>query len=228
MSASDAGNFNDMGLRKFIPSRKGAVFAAIAFMMAYVLHHNERFLIDWSHPLWEHFEPFKWWLLVHGVAGACAVFLAPLQFLDGLRQRHAKLHRIVGRIYVVSVFVLSPIGVYMQYLQEADGASRGFTVATVISAFLFMVTVALGLYFGTKRMITAHRQWMVRSYAIALTFFEIRLILGISGLDQNFDWAVTETVVWVCVAMAVFLGDIANQFYELRPGRARVAQNFTT
>jgi hypothetical protein len=67
---------------------KSLVFTAIAAMAAYVLYHNERFLIDPAHPIWNHYEPFKWWLLPHGLAGACALLLAPLQVAEGLRQRH--------------------------------------------------------------------------------------------------------------------------------------------
>jgi hypothetical protein len=59
---------------------KPLAFAAIAAMAAYVLYHNERFLIDAAAPVWKHYEPFKWWLLPHGLAGACSLLLAPMQF----------------------------------------------------------------------------------------------------------------------------------------------------
>jgi hypothetical protein len=62
---------------------------------------------------------------------------------------------------------------------------------------------------------------MIRSYAVALTFLEKRVILGVLGLDQPFDWHVTETVVWCCVALSVLIGDIANQLYEGRLARRR-------
>src|SRR6266568_3425898 len=64
---------------------KYVVFAFIAAITAYVLYHNERFLIDAAHPVWQHYEPFKWWLLPHGVAGVCALILAPMQFWERLR-----------------------------------------------------------------------------------------------------------------------------------------------
>ena len=89
---------------------KNLVFAGIAVMAAYVLCNNESFLINPAHPIWQHYEPFKWWLLPHGLAGACALVLAPMQFSDRLRARFAKLHRITGRIYVTSAFVFAPIG----------------------------------------------------------------------------------------------------------------------
>ena len=66
---------------------KHLVFAVIAAMAAYVLYHNERFLLDAAHPVWNHYEPFKWWLLPHGLAGACALLLAPMQFAESLRHQ---------------------------------------------------------------------------------------------------------------------------------------------
>jgi hypothetical protein len=49
----------------------------------------ERFLIDYKDPEWKHIEPFKWWLLVHGIAGTSALILGPMQCSDRLRHpRH--------------------------------------------------------------------------------------------------------------------------------------------
>jgi hypothetical protein len=74
---------------------------------------------------------------------------------------------------------------------------------------------------GVRR---AHRQWKTRSYAVSLMFLEVRLILGLTGLDQPFNWAIAETVVWSCFALAVPLGDVANQWHELaaRPRPVKV------
>ena len=202
---------------------KYLVFTAIAAMTAYVLYHNERFLIDPAHPIWNHYEPFKWWLLPHGLAGACALLLAPLQFAEGLRRRHTTLHRTIGTFYIIGVFILGPLGLYIQYLDEAQGAARSFTVETIIQSSTLMITTAIGLYFALKRQFTYHRQWMIRSYAVALTFIEIRVILGVSGLDDPFDWHILETVVWSCVAASVLIGDIANQLYEGHLARLRTA-----
>jgi hypothetical protein len=206
------------------PRPKTFVFVAVAVMAAYVLYRNERFLIDPAHPVWQHYQPFKWWLLPHGLTGACVMLLAPLQFFDRLRRRFLTLHRIIGGIYVTSVFVLAPLGVYIQYLDESQGASRSFTIETVIQAGLLMTTTGIGLVFAVKCMILQHRQWMIRSYAVALTFLETRFIIGVFGLDQPFEWSTVETVVWACMAMSLLVGDLANQIYERRTAKPRSAQ----
>jgi hypothetical protein len=84
-----------------------------------------------------------------------------------------------------------------------------------------MTTTGIGLFFAIRRMIPQHRQWMTRSYAVALTFFEIRFILGLTGLDNPPDPAIAEIVVWACVAVAVLVGDVANQLYEMQSAPRR-------
>jgi hypothetical protein len=87
------------------------------------------------------------------VAGACALLLAPMQFSDWLRQRFTKMHRIVGRIYIAGVFVLAPLGAYIQYLEERLGVPRTFTIATAVDAILLISTTAIALFFILNRRI---------------------------------------------------------------------------
>jgi len=135
-----------------------------------------------------------WWLLGHGLAGACAMLLAPMQFVEGLRRRHRKVHRMIGTIYVTGCFTLAPLGLLIQYFDEAQGAARSFTIETMIQSSTLMITTGFGLYFALRRQFTYHRQWVIRSYAVAMTFLEIRLILGVFGLDNPLDWHILETV----------------------------------
>ena len=192
---------------------KYLLFVFIGLMLAYVLRHNEHFLIDAKDPEWRHIASFKWWLLPHALMGACALLLGPLQFSDRLRQRFTKLHRVVGRFYVGGVFLAAPLGVYIQHFGERFGAPFSFTMATVADGGLWMLTTGIALTFILKGKVQQHRQWMTRSYAMALVFLEVRVIVGISGWE-NFRGA-TETAVWFCVAFAIPLADLVLQWQEL-------------
>ena len=195
---------------------KYVFFAFVGVMTVYVLAHNERFLIEPQHPLWAHYAQIKWWILTHAVAGTCAVIAAPFQFSDRLRRRYAKVHHLVGRVYIGGVFVLAPLGAYIQYLDEAPGmgGTRSFTILAITDLVLLVVPTAIAWRHAIRRNITLHRQWMVRSYAVALVFFEGRFIGGITGLEN--DPAMTEAVIWACLAMSVLLGDLVNQWNERR------------
>jgi uncharacterized membrane protein len=191
---------------------KYAVFTLIGLMLAYVLVHNESFLIHPKDPVWQHYHPFRWWLLPHGLAGACAILLGPMQFSDRLRQRFAKVHRVIGRIYVVGAFIVAPLGTYIQYFEERMGGPRSFSIAAAVDAALLMITTGIAFAFIRAGKIQQHRQWMTRSFAVAIIFLEVRVISGLGGWDNSL--AATETIVWICIGFSVLLGDIALQVQE--------------
>ena len=202
---------------------KYLLFAFIGLMVLYVLGHNERFLIDATDQEWPHIQTFKWWLLPHGVMGACALLLGPMQFSDRLRQRFTKLHRVVGRFYVAGVFIAAPFGFYIQHFEERMGGTRTFTIATVIDAFLWMATTGIALMFILKGNVQQHRQWMTRSFAVALVFLEVRVIIGVTGWER-LGPAVVEAAVWSCLAMSLLLADVVLQLQELRRTRPAAAR----
>lgn len=193
---------------------KYLLFGFIGLMLAYVLVHNERFLIDGSHPQWAHIHSFRWYLLPHGIMAACALLLGPLQFSDRLRQRYAKFHRVVGRFYVVGVFIGAPLGFYIQYYEERMGGARSFSFAALTDAAIWMLTTAIALYFILKGKVQLHRQWMTRSFAVAIVFLEVRVVLGITGWER-LGPSVVETVVWMCVAFSLLFADFVLQWQDL-------------
>src|ERR1044071_1777706 len=194
---------------------KYVAFTVIALASAYVMYHNERFLVDSSNPAWQHYEPFKWWLLPHGIFGAIVLLFAPLQFSDRLRQRFTKTHRIMGRLYVIGAMGLAPLGAYIQYYQERMGAPRSFTVLGIVDATMLMGATALAFLFAFRRKIALHRQWATRSYAIALVFIGGRFVMGITGWE-TLGVEIVQAIIWSCLALAVPLADVALHWRELR------------
>jgi len=193
---------------------KYVVFFAITVASTYVLYHNERFLVDSSHPAWQHYESFKWWLLPHGIFGAIVLLFAPLQFSNRLRQRFTKTHRVMGRLYVVGALVLAPLGAYIQYYQERMGAPRSFTILAIVDAAMLMGATTLAFLFAFKRKIALHRQWATRSYAIALVFIGGRFVLGVTGWE-TLGVEIAQAIIWSCLALSVPLADISLHWREI-------------
>ena len=202
---------------------KYVVFSAIAVMSVYVLYHNERFLIDSSHPVWQHYEPFKWWLLPHGIFGAIVLLFAPLQFSNRLRQRYTRAHRIMGRMYVVGALALAPMGAYIQYYQERMGAPRSFSVLGVVDAAMLMTTTGLAFLFAFRRKIALHRQWATRSYAVALVFIGGRFVMGITGWEQ-LGVEIVQAIIWSCLALSMLLADVSIHWREIRSVFSKAAK----
>jgi hypothetical protein len=192
---------------------KGAIFAAVGAMTLYVLYHNERFVIEPANPIWRHYVEVAFWLVPHAVAGTCAMVLAPLQFSERLRRRYTRTHHIVGRVYVFGTLILAPLGAYGQYLAESSGGPREFTMLAVVDAAMLMTTTLVAYLFAIRRRITQHRQWMTRSYAIALVFFEGRLVGGLLGIDNNVN--ATMAAIWACLALSMLFAELANSYQDI-------------
>ena len=206
---------------------KYVVFLVITLASVYVLYHNERFLIDSSHPVWQHYEPFKWWLLPHGIFGAIVLLFAPLQFSNRLRQRFTKTHRVMGRMYVVGALALAPMGAYIQYYQERMGAPRSFTVLGVVDAAMLMGTTLLAFFFAYRRKINLHRQWATRSYAVALVFIFGRFVMGITGWE-TLGIEIVQAIIWSCLALAVPIADVSIHWREIIESVSRRAKPAAT
>jgi uncharacterized membrane protein len=188
---------------------KFLLFTLIGLMYVYVLWHNESFLINRADPEWLHISPFKWILLPHGLAAACALLLGPFQFSERLRHRFTKLHRVMGRFYVAGCLIGAPIGIYVQYFETVhlynnDPVEFSLTIASVFQAGIWIFCTLMALALILQRKIQLHRQWMTRSFACAIIFLEVRFIAGVFNIDVKF----IEIIVWSCVASAVPLADL--------------------
>lgn len=202
------------------PRPKTLLFVLIGAMYLYVLYTTESFLIDKSDPEWTHIAPFKMILLPHGLAGALALFLGPFQFSERLRRKYLTLHKTIGYLYITGCYIGAPLGIYVQWFEERLGATRSFTLAAAADAVLWILATTMALIFIRQRKIQQHRQWMIRSFACALIFLEVRTLFALFHIPEKFD----ETVVWICVAAAFPIADLVLQADQLMQSRARTAR----
>jgi uncharacterized membrane protein len=108
-------------------------------------------------------------LIPHTLCGVVALLAGPMQFSSRLRQRHLKLHRALGRIYVISVFIGALTGI-------ALSAGRPGMPGTCVQAAVWIVCTTAAFVTARNRQIARHRQWMVRSYAVTFTFVSSRVL----------------------------------------------------
>jgi len=200
---------------------KTLLFAAIGLMYVYVLYNVEGFLFDKADPEWKHIAPFQWWLLPHGLAAAFALFLGPFQFSERLRRKYVTVHKVFGYLYIAGCYIGAPLGIYIQWTEEKLGTySHSFTIATILDAGIWIFATTLALAMILKGRMQQHRQWMIRSFACALIFLEVRAILVFFRIPEP----AVEAVVWACVAAAFPLADLVLQIDELRRQKARPAR----
>ena len=56
---------------------------------------------------------------------------------------------------------------------------------------------------------------MIRSFAVALVFVEVRFILGVTGWE-TLGVEIVQAVIWSCLAMSLLFADIINHWMEIR------------
>lgn len=108
-------------------------------------------------------------LIPHTICGTIALLAGPVQFSSRLRQRSLRFHRILGRLYVIAVFVGAFTGI-------ALASGRPGLPGTSMQAAAWIVCTTAALITARNRHIVQHRQWMARSYAVTFTFVSSRVL----------------------------------------------------
>lgn len=115
-------------------------------------------------------EGYPWYyaaLVGHIVFGSIALITACVQLWPWLRERHPRWHRRSGRLYVLGgavpasllVLTITPFGMW--------GANQRF--ANTLLALLWLGTTLAGWRAARAQRYAAHREWMVRSTALAFS-----------------------------------------------------------
>ncbi len=151
---------------------KTVLWASLGLIALFVFITSEVLLIT-DYPMYHAYRlqviADRQLLIPHTLCGVIALLAGPIQFSSRLRQRHLKFHRVLGRIYVVSVFIAAATGVAL-----ANGRP-GFP-GTSMQAAAWVVCTTAAVITARNRQILAHRQWMARSYAVTFTFVSSRVL----------------------------------------------------
>ena len=113
----------------------------------------------------------------HITPGLLFMILGPLQFVPGIRSKHLSLHRWSGRIFVACGLVIGVSALAMSFQMTIGGANE--TAATVLYAILFLFFLLKAFVHIRRLEIAAHREWMIRAFAIGLAIATIRPIVGV-------------------------------------------------
>lgn len=144
-------------------------------------------------------------LITHIIASMLAILIGPFQFLPGIRKgRWLKVHRWLGRSYMLSILFGGVSGLYMA--QFAHGG--------IISEAGFGTLAILWLYSGYRayrhirnKDLEAHRQWMIRNYALTFAGVMLRVWAPVSvGLGADFTTAYV-IIAWACWVPNLFVAE---------------------
>ena len=152
-------------------------------------------------------------LIPHTLAGIFALLIGPINFSSRIRQRNLKLHRILGRIYVASVFLGSFTGIALAW-------GRPGLPGTSMQAAAWMVCTTAALITARNRQIIQHRQWMARSYAVTFTFVSSRVLNLVPAYWSHLGDVLSAVGVIAFTLASLLLVDIGLNWRELTTRRA--------
>lgn len=168
----------------------------------------------------EHFSRYIFPLRLHIAGGIGALLAGPWQFSQKLRDRALNLHRWLGRFYLLEVALGSIAGFAMAIVSEQGLPTHlGFGILAV----LWFGTALQAYRLVRTGNIEAHRQWMIRNYALTLAAVTLRqyLPLMLFVLHWPFPRAYI-TVSWLCWVPNVLVAEwmIRRRQRLLLPGVA--------
>jgi len=140
---------------------------------------------------------YTWSFYIHIFAGMFCIGAALLQFSSQVLKKRKRIHIWSGRVYVMVVLLLgAPTGLYMSFFAKGSFAERGLFMFMAISWFFFTLK---GFTTILKKQVLAHKIWMMRSYAMALTAVTFRvyyIILYLYDVPLTLNY---EVSLWISV-----------------------------
>lgn len=143
---------------------------------------------------------------LHIFAGMFCIGSALLQFSSGILRKRKKIHVWSGRIYVMVVLLIgAPTGLYMSFFAKGSMAERGLFMFMAVSWFFFTLK---GFTSILRKQVLAHKIWMIRSYAMALTAVTFRvyyIVLYLYDVPLTLNY---EVSLWISVVGNLMLAEL--------------------
>jgi len=116
---------------------------------------------------------YKFSFYSHILAGMFCIIAALTQFSSYILKKRKAVHIWMGKIYVTVVIVVgAPTGLYMSFFAKGSFWER---VLFMFMAMYWFYSTVKGLQAIKGKNILAHKNWMIRSYSMAMTAVTFRI-----------------------------------------------------
>jgi len=152
---------------------------------------------------------------VHVVSGMLCIAVGPFQFLPFLRKKYVKLHRNLGKVYVMAILLFAaPTGLYMAFFANGGfWSAAGFFVLSL----LWWASTFLALRYIKQGDVARHRQFMAYSFALTFSAVTLRFWVMLMGnylaADAHFTIVITAWINWIPNLL------VAHLFVKIWPQR---------
>jgi hypothetical protein len=154
----------------------------------------------------------------HILFGAVALLTGWSQFSTWIRNRNLKLHRTLGKIYLISVSISGLAGLYIAFYATGGNISMaGFSALAIVWLFTTLMAYRKIL----EKDIDHHKYWMIRSYALCFAAVTLRLWLPLLQFAIGMEFLVAYRIIsWLCWVPNLLVAEAI--VFRLKTGRAKV------
>jgi uncharacterized membrane protein len=108
-------------------------------------------------------DPFGPLLTTHIVFGMIAILIGPFQFFPSIRKRYTYIHRLTGRIYLVSVLIAAIAATILAINHNIIVQHRiVFGTGLLGLAVAWFLTSGMAFWAIKNKNFVQHREWMVK------------------------------------------------------------------
>jgi uncharacterized membrane protein len=160
--------------------------------------------------------------LLHIVPGLVFVILGPLQFVTRIRARHINLHRWCGRIYVASGVLVGVSALVLGVVVGFAGPTE--TAAVTFFSALFLAFLGLAVFRIRRLEVAAHREWMIRAFALGLAVTTMRpmvaILTALTGAPFSEGLGISF---WLAFSLHLVLAEYWIGFTRVLPNNKEIA-----
>jgi Predicted membrane protein (DUF2306) len=140
---------------------------------------------------------YKFSFYIHIFAGMFCITAALTQFSSYILKKRKRVHIWMGKIYVLAVLLLgAPTGLYMSFFAKGSFWER---ILFMFMAMYWFYSTSKGLQTIKAKNVLAHKNWMIRSYSMAMTAVTFRIyhiMFYYLGIDHLHNY---EISLWISV-----------------------------
>lgn len=204
--------------------RTSFLFLGLATIVAWFLATRAHYFLNFSEASFNpYYWPRRWYLLPHVAGGLTAISTGLVQLWLGVTRRTGKVHKMLGRLYVMAIAVGVPAGFFLAlhipgHLDYKTGL-MGLDLAWALTTSMAVVAI-------TRRDIPQHRAWAMRSYTVTFGFATYRIIywwvaphIHMPHDDVADQFAVV--MAWSCWSVPLLFMEAGLQLRAMRPRVAK-------
>lgn len=126
------------------------------------------------------------WFALHISAGLLVYAIGIIQFTSAIRNRNIKLHRLLGKFYIIaSLFCILTLSFMIP-----NGLCKPCRISQSIVTSQWLLFVLSAFYFIRQRKIEWHRRMMISSFICAAYFVTVRVV---DKFAMPFFYSITKT-----------------------------------